>query len=197
METEGICNMDPRVKRTREMLLRAFEELLETKSLQAISVQDIAERSTLNRATFYDHYTDKFALYQDLIGEKFRSAFMTRMAERPAQCPHAIRALIETVCDFLAGFPSRCQEFQRQAGPLVESTIRARLQEFLVAGALRTCPERDRANAELRASLAAWAICGAATEWQRHQARSRDEFVDAVLPIVLPIVGLSAASTEA
>ncbi len=42
-----------------------FEELLGTKSLQAISVQDIAERSTLNRATFYDHYTDKFALFQD------------------------------------------------------------------------------------------------------------------------------------
>ncbi len=197
METEGACNLDPRVKRTREMLLRAFEGLLETKSLQAISVQDIADRSTLNRATFYDHYTDKFALFQDLIGEKFRSAFMARMAERPAQCPHGIRALIETVCDFLAGFPSRCQEFQRQAGPLIESTIRERLREFLVAGALRDCPARDRANAELRATLAAWAICGAATEWQRQQTQSRDDFVDAVLPIVLPIMGIEPAGAPA
>lgn len=190
MEIETTCNIDPRVKRTREMLLRAFEQLLTEKSLQAISVQDIAERSTLNRATFYDHYTDKFALFQDLIGEKFRNAFSKRMAESPAQCPHAIRALVETVCDFLGGFPSRCQEFQRQAGPLVESTIRDRLRELLVAGALRTCPARDKANAELRATLAAWAICGAATEWQRQQTQSRDAFVDAVLPIVLPIMGL-------
>ncbi len=96
------------------------------------------------------------------------------------------------MCDFLAGFPSRCQEFQRQAGPLIDPH-RAKAARISRRGALRDCPARDRANAELRATLAAWGICGAATEWQRQQTQSRDEFVDAVLPIVLPIMGLDPA----
>ena len=192
METGTDRQLDPRVKRTREMLLRAFEELLCTKPLQEISVQDIADRSTLNRATFYDHYTDKFALFRDLIGDRFDRAFRERMAGRPAQCPHAIRALIETVCEFFADFSAQCQEFQRQAAPLVESTIRARLRDFLVEGAVSSCAEQERASTELRATMATWAICGAATEWQRDQTQSRDEFVNAVLPIVLPLLRLNA-----
>jgi hypothetical protein len=43
---------DPRVKRTRQLLQRAFVDLIHEKSFEAITVQDIAERATLNRATF-------------------------------------------------------------------------------------------------------------------------------------------------
>lgn len=53
---------DPRVKRTRQLLMQAFMELLkEKKDISSISVQDIAERATLNRATFYAHFEDKYA----------------------------------------------------------------------------------------------------------------------------------------
>ncbi len=68
---------------------------------ESISVQDIAERSTVNRATFYDHFTDKFALLEDMIGEEFRAAFLRRMEGVTGTCPAAIRQLILTVCDFL------------------------------------------------------------------------------------------------
>ncbi|MBI4304912.1 MAG: TetR family transcriptional regulator, partial [Chloroflexi bacterium] len=44
---------DPRVKRTRKLLHDAFDSLLSEKSFEAITVQDIAERATVNRATFY------------------------------------------------------------------------------------------------------------------------------------------------
>ena len=53
--------LDPRVKRTRGLLLKSFGDLLAEKSFDAITVQDIAERSTINRATFYAHYVDKYA----------------------------------------------------------------------------------------------------------------------------------------
>jgi AcrR family transcriptional regulator len=35
---------------------------MQTKTFNEISVRDIAEAATVNRATFYDHYTDKYAL---------------------------------------------------------------------------------------------------------------------------------------
>ena len=54
--------VDPRIRRTRQLLQQALAKLLETKEFEKISVQDITEAATLNRATFYDHYGDKFAL---------------------------------------------------------------------------------------------------------------------------------------
>ena len=39
--------LDPRIRRTRQMLFKAFQDLLTEKTFQLITVQDIAERSTL------------------------------------------------------------------------------------------------------------------------------------------------------
>ncbi|MGE7132280.1 TetR/AcrR family transcriptional regulator [Lysinibacillus xylanilyticus] len=57
--------MDPRVMRTRQLLRDALVELIEERGYEKITVQDITERATLNRATFYLHYSDKLdLLYQ-------------------------------------------------------------------------------------------------------------------------------------
>jgi AcrR family transcriptional regulator len=61
--------VDPRVTRTRKLIRDALTSLLAEKSFEAITVQDVAERATINRATFYAHYTDKFALLNALVRE--------------------------------------------------------------------------------------------------------------------------------
>src|ERR1700690_1925078 len=50
---------DPRVKRTRLLLEQAFMVVLKEKGFQTITVQDIAQRAGVNRATFYAHFEDK------------------------------------------------------------------------------------------------------------------------------------------
>ena len=57
---------DPRQKRTRKLLQDALWTLLQEKPFEEILVQDITDVATLNRATFYDHYTDKFALFDSI-----------------------------------------------------------------------------------------------------------------------------------
>ncbi|MGG3884694.1 hypothetical protein [Brevibacillus panacihumi] len=47
------ARMDPRVRRTREMLWNALIALLYEKDYNKIRVNEIAERATLNRTTFY------------------------------------------------------------------------------------------------------------------------------------------------
>lgn len=57
--------MDPRVIRTRQLLRDALVELIDEQGYEKITVQDITQRATLNRATFYLHYRDKLdLLYQ-------------------------------------------------------------------------------------------------------------------------------------
>ena len=57
---------DPRILRSRRMLMESLERLLKKKEFDDISVQEIADEATLNRATFYLHYADKNALLQSM-----------------------------------------------------------------------------------------------------------------------------------
>ena len=50
---------DPRIVRSRRMLMEALVKLLNQKEFDHISVQEIADEATLNRATFYLHYLDQ------------------------------------------------------------------------------------------------------------------------------------------
>src|SRR3984957_12531940 len=135
--TDEPCKIDPRIRRTRQMLFRAFQELLAEKTFDQISVQDLAERSTLNRATFYDHFTDKFALLEAMIGERFTMLIDARMAGNVDTCEASLRQLILAACDFLAEVSSGCQKHQRQFEPIVESQVKAVIREFVLGGLLK------------------------------------------------------------
>ncbi|MEH6888648.1 TetR/AcrR family transcriptional regulator [Bacillus sp. JJ864] len=60
---------DPRVKRTRQAIRDALISLIHEKSFDSITVQDIAEKAPVNRATFYSHYNDKYDLLDRSIEE--------------------------------------------------------------------------------------------------------------------------------
>lgn len=56
MESKSI---DPRIVRTKQLLVDAFLKISREKKLSQITVKDITDIATLNRATFYAHFTDK------------------------------------------------------------------------------------------------------------------------------------------
>jgi AcrR family transcriptional regulator len=177
--------VDPRIRRTRQMLFQAFQGLLAEKAFDLISVQDISERSTLNRATFYDHFTDKFALLEAMIGERFSTLIEARMAGSEGTCEASLRQLILAACDFLAEIASGCQKNQRQFEPFVESQVKTILYEFLLEGIKR---HKDK-NPELKATMVSWAIAGAALQWSRKRKTSADQLADAVLPTIHTALG--------
>jgi AcrR family transcriptional regulator len=70
---------DRRVRRTRELLLRALLSLIQEQGYDRITVQDIIDRADIGRSTFYAHYRDK----EDLLlsgFEDIRSALATERA---------------------------------------------------------------------------------------------------------------------
>src|SRR5579859_6358246 len=56
---------DLRIKRTQKLLMAALLELTAQKGFAAVSVSDLASYAEINRATFYRHYQDKFALLDE------------------------------------------------------------------------------------------------------------------------------------
>lgn len=58
---------DLRVLRTNKMIFDAFIDLVEEKGYDSITIQDIANRAMINRATFYAHFKDKQDLYEQVF----------------------------------------------------------------------------------------------------------------------------------
>src|ERR1700728_5469711 len=100
---------DPRILRSRRMLMDSLAKLLIKKAFEDISIQEIADEATLNRATFYLHYPDKNALLQAMTGARFRD-LIARRGLSFTNCDGALRAIALGVCDYLsetAGCPSQ------------------------------------------------------------------------------------------
>jgi len=58
---------DPRVIRTRQMLREALIDLIVERGYDALSIQDIADKAGLRRATFYLHYRNKEELLLSMM----------------------------------------------------------------------------------------------------------------------------------
>src|SRR5437899_13065030 len=100
--------LDPRVKRTRSLILRSFESLLAEKGFEAISVQDVTDNAEVNRATFYAHFHDKYELLDYSISQMFRHEIEKRTLDACHYSPDNLRNLILAVCDFLSNVHNEC-----------------------------------------------------------------------------------------
>lgn len=66
-----VDKVDRRVRRSRRLLGDALLQLVTEKPFGEISVQDIADRADMNRATFYLHFHSKEALLLSALTERF------------------------------------------------------------------------------------------------------------------------------
>lgn len=74
------AHADRRVTRTRALLEQALLSLIKEKPFDSISVQDIADRANIGRATFYLHYDNK----EDLLGSGFAGLQSTLREQQSA-----------------------------------------------------------------------------------------------------------------
>src|SRR5580658_2686068 len=156
-ETEAT---DPRIVRSRRMLMDALAKLLMKKEFEDISVQEIADEATLNRATFYLHYPDKNALLQAMTGVRFRD-LIERRGITFSNCNGALRAIALGVCDYLSettGCPTQLARMPLEGSiiPVVEAMFKEGLALHGIAPGV---------DAALLATTAAWAVFGAARRW--------------------------------
>ena len=161
--------VDPRVTRTRKLIRDALISLLAERSFGAINVQDVAERATINRATFYAHYTDKFALLYALVREDFAA----RLAEGDPLNNRSVQSKLLAVGSNVFAFVGahrKCR-IDRDFEPEFQRAIETELIDFL-SPAFEDCT----------AMLIASALVGGAMNWRHRAPKSPAE------PIIRNIV---------
>ncbi len=183
--------LDPRVKRTRQLLEQAFAQLIHEKEFQSISVQDIADRAEINRATFYAHFPDKYALLDYKIRQEFRAEIEKRTLNACHFSEDNLRVLIITVCEFIGEANSHCKSPRGQFEPIVEAQVKEQIKDLLM-----TWLDQVGSNlpAEIAATAASWAIYGLAQYWNDRKDRDPvDKYVEKILPLAEANLQLSRA----
>jgi AcrR family transcriptional regulator len=179
---------DPRIVRSRHMLMEALTKLLIHNNFDDISIQEIADEATLNRATFYLHYTDKNALLQAMAAARF-GELIARRGLSFTDCDGALRAIALGVCDYLAettGCPGQLAKMPLEGSiiPVVEDMFRKGAADHAMAPGV---------DPELLATTAAWAIFGAARRWYQAPDRIPAEEMAARIEAMVKPIFLSAS----
>jgi AcrR family transcriptional regulator len=171
-KTEPEPRKDPRVTRTQKLIRDALASLLSEKSFESISVQDIAERATVNRATFYAHFPDKFALLDTII----RDALHERLSEGSPLSRPDMRSMLQIIGKNVFAFValhSQCK-INRDFEPQFQRTMEAELHAFIT-------PKFSDCAALLISS----AIVGAAMQWR---AKGRRELADHIVSQIVDVL---------
>jgi len=181
-------NTDPRILRSRRMLMESLLRLLTRKEFADISIQEIADEATLNRATFYLHYPDKNALLQAMTAARFRD-LIARRGLSFTNCDGALRAIALGVCDYLAettGCPDQLAKMPLEGSiiPVVEGMFLEGTAHHAMA---------PGADPKLLATTAAWAVFGAARGWYQTSDRIPAEEMAAKIELMVKPIFLSAS----
>lgn len=181
-------HVDPRIVRTRAALRDALASLLRDRGFDDITLNEIAEKAGLNRATVYKHYADKFALLDAWIADDLRQ----RLAGATGGCERTgaakLAAVVVATCECMRWVGSFGRPDDRLLRPIAEARIGAlvlRTIEFALAEKI----VRAVAEPELAATMASAAICGAARAWAANpSARSLDAHVAKTIAALAPLI---------
>jgi len=191
-----VNQQDPRVMRTRQLIREAFRDLLRSKEFDAISVKDIAQKATINRATFYAHYEDKYALLEEITEQVFREMI-------PEQVMNAREFTIE-ICDqlillthrYILDFYQVCKMDSKSIATLVDEKVKKMLQQ-IIESIFSKGHYTDRHHKKVISAMTGSAIYGAAHYWLTVGENNRtDLLLEMVRPYVMNGLGLYSNSDE-
>jgi AcrR family transcriptional regulator len=179
---------DPRVLRTRQLIREAFSVLLQKKGFDTITIKDIAQKAAINRATFYAHYEDKYALLEEIIEQAFNKMFPEQVMNAQEFTDEICNQLILMTYNYIVNFYKTCRMDSKSIATLVDEKIRNMLKQmiesiFLKGDSFRT---EDNLNIKIISAMTCSAIYGGAYSWFKSGENDRtDLLVDIIRPYVM------------
>lgn len=184
----GLVNPnDPRVKRTRRYIQEAFTDLLAEMDFEDLSIQDIMDRAELNRATFYNHYQDKYELLELTMSGAFTEILSTRIPPgMRMQGTELLRNLMLAVCEWQIETTKQLNA-RRTLSQAMEDNAKQQLYNVIIScmAHVKDLPAEERRRIEWVATMISWSIYGVVVKWSQCQEEPAEQFIEHVLPFLM------------
>lgn len=133
---------DPRAIRTKNLIKASFAKLLEEKDFKYITIKDITTEATINRATFYAHYIDKYILLEELIVECFEEMLPIKLLSAADLNEDIIKELILFLYEYNIYFYQICKIDATSIASSVDNLLKDRIDN-LIEKILKNMADRD------------------------------------------------------
>lgn len=176
---------DRRVTRTRTLIRQALRDLLELKPFSEVSVQEIAERATVNRASFYAHFADKYFLLEDST----RTVYYAALAEHDSSAAVDPAVFLESIAAATFGFvhDHRKCKIDKEFEPQIARTMQDELYKFVRSPL-----------GESAALVVSSAMIGTAMRWRADRYNQRpEELVEQLVAVLTAGVQLQRSEFDA
>ncbi|MBO0960899.1 TetR/AcrR family transcriptional regulator [Neobacillus sp. MM2021_6] len=181
---------DPRVIRTRQLLQDSFTSLIREKDFNSITIGDIANRATVNRATFYAHFTDKYELLDSTITSEFRDNLKQRINCQSIFTQEIVSNILFVMCDYHKNLSTVCSSRYESLGSVIQNNVIEELgnliYHLLVNMHKQNSGMENQESIKTISTMISWSIYGASYSWNRGGRKiTSEEFVNNMMPIIM------------
>lgn len=186
------ANVDPRIQRTRKLIMDSFIDLSTRKDFKDITVKDITEAAMINRATFYYHFEDKYDLLDMALLEVLSVNLDRQFYEKSELNEETLINIFIAITKFQESIATRCHQGYEET---IARIIRDQLELIIYKMLLRKDEVEADEALKLVAIMLSWGMYGASVKWRRNSEQiAPEEFIKESLPYILS--GVNEASSE-
>jgi AcrR family transcriptional regulator len=145
-------------------------------------VQDVTERAGINRATFYAHFQDKYALLAYSIHRSFQHEIEKRTLNACHFSIKNLRVLIIAVYEFMVNANAHCKPPEPHFESLVERQVKEEVYDLLFMWLEQM---ESAVSPEMAATATSWALYGLASQGAHQKSPEPAEaFANRVMPLI-------------
>lgn len=175
--------VDPRIRRTRKLIMDAFIELSSQKEFKDITVKDITAEAMINRATFYYHFEDIYDLLDKSLSEVLLVNLDCETYKSSELNEEVVCSIFKVITDFQMSLSTRCH---RGYEDTIARIIREQLEIIFYQMLLKQRANEDMQALKLTALMLSWGIYGASVEWKRSGEKVEPEtYIKLVIPYIM------------
>jgi len=173
--------IDPRILRTRKLIMDAFIELTKKTDFNDITIGDITPAATVNRATFYNHFIDKYDLLEKVLSESVMREVLQEVSMHEVINGETIKSIFISIIKFHTSVGNQCQRSYEAFTPQIETIFKKELQAFFSEWAQRQWSNQNRLEIETFAVMLSWSLYGAAMYWMQNRTTKPEDYVKQIL----------------
>ncbi len=179
---------DPRVLRTRRLIMDSFIELSAKKEFKDITIKDITTEAMINRATFYYHFEDIYDLLEKALSEVLLVNLNEEVYKTDKLNEEAFIRIFTAITNFQKSLSNRCH---RGYEDTIARIIREQLEIIFYKMLVKQATTEDKEAPKMNAVILSWGIYGVSVEWKRTDMTiPPEEFIKSAIPYLLSGIDL-------
>jgi AcrR family transcriptional regulator len=174
---------DPRVLRTRKLIMDSFIDLSGKKEFKDITIKDITTEAMINRATFYYHFEDIYDLLEKVLSEVLLVNLNYDIYQNGELNEEAFVRIFKAITNFQKSLSNRCH---RGYEDTIARIIKEQLEIIFYKMLLKPKRTEEDEALKITAVILSWGIYGASVEWKRNSKNvPPEEFIKSAIPYII------------